>query len=434
MQKTFTPLWIGILCLSSTVSGQTTAIRAARMVDVRNGTVVSNAVVLVEKDRIQSAGAGLGIPSGAKTIDLGDATLLPGLIDSHTHLLQTYDMAWLGTPILSRIRGMTTVNRVLLGAGTARDVLEGGTTTVRDLGNSGVNGDVALRDAIEDGWVIGPRMLVSTRALIADDGKPEPRAPDGPLLVKIRDPEDARQAVRQAVKAGADCIKIYLNGPPLMPLEQVQAIVEEAHRSGKKVAAHAVGEQATRIAAQAGVDSIEHAYAHFQQEFGVAALPDDVLKIMAEKHIFLVPTDGTLAYVMDVVRNDPPQGRARIAVEMRKYGEADAGRLRRAIQAGIPFAAGSDHYVYNSLTRFTRRQMLTDTLSAYAEGGVSPLEIIRAATINAAELLSRPDLGAIEANKLADIIAVAGDPLKDISQLQLVQFVMKGGQIIRNDH
>src|SRR5258706_6058855 len=334
-----------VLCLASWLCGQpavtVTAVRAARMIDVHSGTVVANAVVLVEKDRIPAAGDGLAIPAGARLINLGDATLLPGLMDSHTHLLQYYDLPWRASAAMTaKIRRMTTVNKVLLGAATARDYVEAGITTVRDLGSSGVNGDVALREAIEDGWVIGPRIVASTRALVADDGKAAPPSPDGPLTVKIKGPEDARQAVRAAFQAPADCIKIIVNGPPLMPLEVAQAIVEEAHRSGKKVAAHAVGEQATRIAAQAGVDSIEHAYAHFQQAVGVAALPDDVLKIMAEKHIFLVPTDATLDLVMAVRRNDPPQNRPPIEEEIRKYLEGPPARLRRAIHTRVPICAG----------------------------------------------------------------------------------------------
>lgn len=380
----------------------------------------------------QAAGQGIPIPARARLIDLGEVTLLPGLIDSHTHLLQYYETAWRSNHAkVAKIRQMTTVNKVLLGAATAREYLEAGITTVRDLGSSGVNGDVALRDAIADGWVLGPRIVASTRALIADNGKADSQSPDGPLVVKIRGTEDARKAVQQAVQAGADCIKVYLNGPPLMSLEQVRAIVEEAHRSGKKVAAHAVGEQATRIAVQAGVDSIEHAYAHFQQTVGLAALPDDVLKMMAEKHIFLVPTDATLDMVMER-RNDPPQDRPRIEQEIRPYMEADADRLRRAINAGVRIAAGSDASAYNSISGQTRGQKSLNVLQAYAAAGMPPLAIIRAATMNAAELLGQPDLGLIAADKLADMIAVTGDPLKDISQLLHVRFVMKGGQVVFN--
>lgn len=409
-----------------------TAIRADRMLDVESGKIISHAVVVIKADRIKAAGADIAIPPGARLLDLGDVTLLPGLIDSHTHLLQYYDMAWRGNPaMIDRIRRMTTVNKVLLGAATARDYLDAGITTVRDLGSSGVNGDVALRDAIEDGWVIGPRMVVSTRALVADDGKADPQSPDGPLVVKIRGPEDARQAVRQALQAGADCIKIIVNGPPLMPLVVAQAIVDEAHRAGKKVAAHAVGQQATRIAAQAGVNSIEHAYAHFEQAFGVAALPDDVLKMMAEKHIFLVPTDATLAVIMEK-RNYPPQDRARTEEAMRKYVEADADRLRRAVRAGVPIAAGSDNYTYNSLLGRTRGETSLNVLQAYADDGMAPLEIIRAASLNAAELLGLSDrVGSIRDGKLADIIAVKGDPLKDITALETVAFVMKSGRVYK---
>ena len=438
---------LAILCLfasawahanaQATAPAIVTAIRADRMLDVQTGNTISHVVVVVQSDRIKAAGADVAIPPGARLIDLGDVTLLPGLIDSHTHLLQYYDVAWRSNPaMIDRIRRMTTVNKVLLGVATARDYLDAGITTVRDLGSSGVNGDVALRDAIEDGWVVGPRMVVSTRALVADDGKVEPQAPDGPLVVKVRGPEEARQAVRQAVQAGADCIKILVNGPPVMPLEVAEAIVEEARRAGKKVAAHAVGEKATRIAAQAGVASIEHAYAHFQQEVGVATLPDDVLKIMAEKHIFLVPTDATLGVIMER-RNDPPRDRARIEQDLRKYVEADADRLRRAIRAGVPIAAGSDNYTYNSVSGRTRGEASLNMLQAYADEGMAPLQIIRAASLNAAELLGVSDrVGSIRDGKLADIIAVKGDPLKDITALERVAFVMKSGRVYKRvtDH
>jgi imidazolonepropionase-like amidohydrolase len=221
-----------------------TGIRTDCMLDVRSGKIISHAVVVIEADRIKAAGPDIAIPPGARLLDLGDVTLLPGLVDSHTHLPRYYDSAWRSnTAMVAKIRGMTTVNKVLLGAATARDYVEAGITTVRDLGNSGVNGDVALREAIEDGWVIGPRIVASTRALVADDGKADPPSPDGPLTVKIKGPEDARQAVRAAFQAGADCIKIIVNGPPLMPLQVAQAIVDEAHRSGKRVAAHAVGDK-----------------------------------------------------------------------------------------------------------------------------------------------------------------------------------------------
>ena len=418
-----------------------TAIRADRMLDVRSGKIISHAVVVIEADRIKSAGADIAIPPGARLLDLGDVTLLPGLIDAHTHLLQGFPG---GRPegsddaTVREIRRFlgTTVNKVLVGARTAREDLEAGFTTVRDLGSSGMNGDVALRDAINLGVVPGPRMVVSTRAITIPSGEPAGPTTE-PQIVFVTNADDARRAVQQAVQAGADCIKVLVNSGPgslrkVMSLELLLPIVDEAHRSGKKVAAHAVGEQATRIAARAGVDSIEHAYAHFQQEVGVAALPDDVLKLMAEKKIFLVPTDAPWdqSVFEKNFRDEPLEQRVVTETRVRGYGEADRIRLRRAIAAGVRIAAGSDQYDFRP--GMTRGEASLVMLQAYAEAGMPPLEIIRAATVNGAELLGLSDrVGSIGEGKLADIIAVKGDPLKDVTVLERVAFVMKGGRVYK---
>lgn len=422
-------------------NGQTTAspivtgIRADRMLDIASGQVISHAVVVVEADRIKAAGAEIAIPPGARVLDLGDVTLLPGLIDAHTHLLM--NPFPVGTPAsvdeatARQVRRRTTVNRVLSGAATARQVLEAGITAVRDLGSSGVNGDVALRDAINLGWLPGPRMVVSTRAITVRSG--EPATPDTePQIVFVADADDARRAVQQAVQAGADCIKVLVNfEQQVMPLELLVPIVDEAHRSGKKVAAHAVGAQATRIAARAGVDSIEHAYAHFREELGVAALPDDVLKLMAEKGMFLVPTDSTLPTVMDLFyRDQPPQQRAATEARIRGFYEADHTRLRRAIAAGVRIAAGSDASRLRPGKTAGEESLVV--LQAYAEAGMPPLEIIRAATMNGAALLGLSDrIGSIREGMFADIIAVKGDPLRDVTVLERVAFVMKGGRVYK---
>ena len=412
-----------------------TAIRADRMLDVPSGKIISHAVVVIEADRIKAAGADIAIPPGARLLDLGDVTLLPGLIDAHTHLLQGF----IGRPedvddaTLREIRRFlgSTVNKVLVGARMAREDLEAGFTTVRDLGSSGMNGDVALRDAINLGVVPGPRMVVSTRAITIPSGEPAGPTTE-PQVVFVTNADDARRAVQQAVQAGADCIKVLVNsGRQVMSLELLLPIVDEAHRSGEKVAAHAVGEQATRIAAQAGVDSIEHAYAHFGQALGVAALPDDVLKLMAEKRIFLVPTDAPLADVMDINYHDqPPEQRVATEMRIRPLMEADRIRLRRAIAAGVRIAAGSDSYGF--LPGRTRGDNSLRMFQAYAEAGMPPLEIIRAATVNGAELLGLSDrVGSIREGNLADIIAVKGDPLKDVTVLEKVAFVMKGGRVYK---
>ncbi len=271
----------------------TLAIRAARLLDGKSDSMVSNAVILLNGDKISDVGSNLAIPSNTKVIDLGDVTLLPGLIDVHTHLLSEMDGSNLSLQDVEMLRIVATQStalRALLGAKLGREDLEAGITTVRDLGNSGVNGDAALRDAINNGWLLGPRIIPSTRALAPQGGQfgrliPEAQSIIEQEYVTIRGAESARQAVRQALSDGAGCIKVIVNGSPAsVTAEEMKAIVEEAHRSQVKVAAHAIGDNATRIAAEAGVDSIEHAY----------TVSDDVLKLMAQKHIFLVPTDGTL--------------------------------------------------------------------------------------------------------------------------------------------
>lgn len=317
-------------------------VRAGRLVDVRSGTVVNNAVILIEGERITAVGPGVAIPAGAEVIDLGGATVLPGLIDVHTHLLQNYDGAIGGDDpnMILTVTQMSTAKRALLGAAMGRENLEAGITTVRDVGNSGVNGDVALRDAINAGWIIGPRINASTRALAAAGGQFGGVSIDTQKIIEqeyvvIGGVEEARRAVRQAFYDGADCIKVIVNtGPRVVSLDEMKAIVEEAHRVDRKVAAHAIGDQATRIAAEAGVDSIEHAY----------IIPDDVLKIMAEKKIFLVPTDFPIDYYLSVFNSGGRQSPERLKQQeagMKMFAKGSRERLARAVKAGVRVAAGS---------------------------------------------------------------------------------------------
>jgi imidazolonepropionase-like amidohydrolase len=383
-----------------------TAVRAARLIDVRAGKVIDDAVVVIEGDRIKSVGANLAVPSNARTIDLGNVTLLPGLIDAHTHLLHQYYRER-GDDNANRIletAEMGAARRALLGAKLAREMLEAGFTTVRDLGNSGVNGDVALRDAINAGSVVGPRLFVSTRALSPIGGQFQSLTPEVQDLIEqeyvpVSGAEDARRAVRQAIYDGADCIKVIVNvGPRVLSLEEMKVIVEEAHRANRRVAAHATdGDAAALIAAEAGVDSIEHAY----------TISEKVLKLMAEKNIFLVPTDAP--------------GVARYQ-----------SRIQRAVKAGVRIAIGSDlYYQYDGKTR---GQVAAGMYNTYATSGMSTIEVLRAATIDAADLIdTTQSVGAIEAGRMADIIAVNGDLLKDITNLERVEFVMKAGQVIKDN-
>lgn len=432
---------LSIVCLFqffitfNSVSAQTpkrVAVRAARMLDVKSGGIVNNPVILIEGGRIADVGANLSIPANTEIIDLGNVTLMPGLIDAHTHLLQNYDPR-LGDDDPNMILTVTqlgTTRRALLGVAMGREMLEAGFTTVRDVGNSGVNGDVALRDAIAAGWVLGPRIFASTRALSATGGQfgrltAEIQALVDQEYVVINNVDEARRAVRQAFYDGADCIKVIVNtGPRVISIEEMKAIVEEAHRVRKKVAAHAIGDLATRIAAEAGVDSIEHAY----------TIPDDALQMMAQKKIFLVPTDYPADFYLKL--SPPPADASPEEIRQQTEGakqfeKSNQQRLTRAIKAGVRIAAGSDEY-YNFKGK-TRGQSSLQIFRAYLASGMSPLEIIRAATINNAELLAgeRAPFGSLEKGKFADLIAVPGDPLKDITELEKVSFVMKGGIVVK---
>ncbi|MBB1059560.1 amidohydrolase family protein [Lysobacter spongiae] len=388
-----------------TADGALTVVRAAHLVDVRHRRVIDDVAVVIAGGEIRSIETGAGMPMGAEVIDLGEVTLLPGLIDVHTHLLHEYDREH-GDDDANRILEiveMRAADRALLGARNARDMLEAGFTTVRDLGNSGINNDVALRDAIDGGWVPGPRMFVSTRALSPVGGQFQELVEAAqPLVareyVQVDGPEQARRAVRQAIHDGADWIKVIVNSDSLMLSPgEMEAIVDEAHRAGVQVAAHAThGDAAAMIAVQAGVDSIEHGY----------TISDDVLAVMARKHIALVPTDSPTA-------------------------EHHRARIRRAVAAGIRIAIGSD--AYYRADGLTRGQVAARIYPRYVAAGMSNMDVLRSATLLPGELLApRHPIGTIEAGARADLIAVRGDPLEDIGALEDVAFVMKEGRTVVN--
>lgn len=379
------------------------AVSAKRMIDIRSGREIPDAVVLIEKNKIVAVGSNLPIPDSVQIIALGDVTLLPGLVDAHTHLLHQY-YARYGDDNSNRLLEMIQLGpakRALLGVKLAREMLEAGFTTVRDLGNSSINADIALRDAINHGDVIGPRMFVSTRALAPVGGQFQSVTPEAQQLlsqeyVQISGVEEARKAVRQAIYDGADCIKVIANaGSRRLSLEEMKVIVEEAKRANLPVAVHATdGDGPAMTAVEAEVSSIEHGY----------TISETVLNLMAKKNIFLVPTD---------------------AAGVAKYQE----RIKRALKAGVRIAIGSD--LYYEHPGKTRGQMSAGMYKTYVASGMSNLEVLHAATLNPAELIGNNAIGALEVGRFADIIAVKGNPLTDIGVLEGVVFVMKDGKVYK---
>lgn len=379
------------------------ALTAKRMIDVRTGKEIPDAVILIEKNKITAVGSNLKIPDSLQIIALGDVTLLPGLVDAHTHLLHQY-YAKYGDDNSNRLLEMVQLGaakRALLGARLAREMLEAGFTSVRDLGNSSVNADIALRDAINNGDVPGPRMFVSTRAISPVGGQFQSVTPEAQHLlsqeyVQINGIDEARKAVRQAIYDGADCIKVIANsGSRRLSLEEMKAITEEAKRANLPVAVHATdGDGPSMIAVEAGVSSVEHAY----------TLSETVLKKMAEKNIFLVPTD---------------------AYGVTRYQD----RIKRALKAGVKIAIGSD--IYYEFPGRTRGQVSAGMYRTYTASGMTNMEVLRSATINPADLIGNHSIGSIEAGRFADIIAVKGNPLTDIRALEQVVFVMKDGKVYK---
>lgn len=418
-----------------------TLLKAGRLLDPRTGNVLAPAAVLIEGNKIKEVGtpAQIHAAAGAKLIDLGGAMLLPGLIDAHTHLLldvvvppeaeshrhENGDFA----PAMLLAIVESPSKRALLGAQMAREDLLSGITTVRNLGHSGIDGDTELRDAINAGRVSGPRILASARKLITRGDYVQnlnPAMAEAILqqeFLLIDGADRAREAVRKNEFQNVDVIKVAAGENLTVP--ELAAVVEEAHRQHLKVAVHAFETTTIQTAIDAGADSIEHSN----------LATDEQLKQMREKGIVLVLTPTFYGgFFLKITEPSIVLSSASHAAEVdaATHGqERYDAFVRRVLKSGVKFAAGSDMcWFYPGKTR---GQASTGTFANLHQAGMQPLDVIRAVTTNAAELLGWQDrIGAIEPGKFADLVAVAGDPIADITELEHVRFVMKDGEVIRN--
>jgi imidazolonepropionase-like amidohydrolase len=402
------------------------------MFDGKSNALVQNAVVIVDGDKIVDVGSNPQIPSSARLIDLGEVTLCPGFMDAHTHLTDDYS----GDYNERRLReiDLNVSEQAIRATVFARVTVEAGFTTVRDLGSRFVAShdfvDVALRNSINKGLIVGPRMLVATKGIGATGGHFDPtngfrdflfgREPDYTDGI-ANGPDEIRKAVRFEVKNGADVIKAAVSGgvlsltdevdtPQFTPAE-IAALVDESHRLRKKVAVHCHGDQVAREAIEAGVDSIEHG----------SFMKPETLAMMKKKGTFLTPTLMATEWIMSKIDNYPPalQAKAKAAAAAR------SDMFRNALKIGVRISFGTDAAVFPHGQNAKEFKLMVDL-------GMNPLEALKSATGNAAELLGIiQKLGTLEKGKLADVIAVPGDPSADITATEHVSFVMKEGKVIR---
>jgi imidazolonepropionase-like amidohydrolase len=413
-------------CASALLAQGSYVLKATRMFDSTSGQIVTPGMVVVSNGVIQSVG-GDGTPSGATVLDLGDATLLPGFIDAHTHLSYEFSPDYNGDALLSLQRPIS--EKAIRATANARKTVMAGFTTVRDLGSSDFI-DIGLRNSVNAGYVPGPRMLVSVHALGSTGGHCDDGAgfrfglfghETGPEEGVINSPDQARYAVRFNIKYGADVIKTCASGGVLSPTDDVDvpqlsqaelnALVDEAHTLRRKTAAHAHGAEAAKRAILAGIDSIEHG----------TFIDDEDMRMMHDRGVFLVPTLTTRVGLAESKFPPLVQAKATRAVQ-----QQDA-MVKRALALGVKIALGTDAAVYphgdNALE-----------FAFMAADGMTPAQSLMAGTTFAAELLGlRDKIGALKPGMLADVVAVPGNPVENIKLTQSVIFVMKDGAILRND-
>ncbi len=402
------------------VAPRTTLLRAAHLLDVKNGRIISPGEVLVQGERIVEAGPTVKHPPGVQVVDLGDRTLLPGLIDAHIHLFLHP-----GAEDLQTVQE-SVPQRTIMATLAARDDLMAGFTAERDMGTEGAgSADTAVRDAIDAGRIPGPRLRISGNAVNILGGHEDaigynPEQHVLPNADYANNVDELVTVIRRQFKEGADFIKVYETGADSMrdgmlatPYQysepQLEAAVKEAVRSGHRVAVHATGEPGTLFAAQAGVASIDHAY----------QLSDETMRIMKEKQIFAVPTFTIAEYFADHAAT------TQISAREHQMLDLHAAEFKRQLAAGVPMAVGSDVGPFPHGTQAREFALMV-------KYGMSPAAVLQADLLNGAKLLEwNGQIGSLEAGYFADVIAVAGDPLQDIGVLGNVSFVMKGGVIYK---
>lgn len=420
-------LTVGHPVVAQTSADTTPAVvQAGRLFDSEAGVFLPAREILVRGGRVVAVAPKVERPAGARIIDLRRYTVIPGLIDAHTHLLYLEGVT--GGITMEGIKALVNEGlpmRAFHGAARARTFLEAGITTVRDLGNAGRFGDVALREAIREGIVDGPRMWVSGPGLSPPGGQFPGLKPGYESLVAdeyrvVTNPADAANAVRENLTYGASVIKIYSNNTPnpgYLSLEEIRAIVYAAETHGLRVAAHATNDAAVYRAAMAGVTSIEHVY----------QVADSTLRLMAHKGVAMVPTDLDSLTLLQYEKLANPAGPVPTAEQIARYLASQRDRLMRAVRAGVTIAAGSDNYLD---LKWPQGYAARRVLFAYRGAGMSAVQVLQAATVNDAKVLgAEGQLGVIKPGAWADLVAVDGDPEADFSAIERVRFVMKGGTV-----